>query len=160
MTSLLRPQPRTLLHWGAAALASAALFTLPWLVIEGFAGGVQLGWFAVLAACTAALVVHVRLQPEHASRAALWLVLTEGAVIVGIAGLLVEKLGTGSCGGGLTANLVEWIGGGAIYLGGGAWALQRPLRGVWALPLATIVAGGCMAATAHLVSGGTGGCFD
>jgi hypothetical protein len=133
---------------------------VPWLVVEGFGGGVHFGWLAVLAACAAALVVHARLQPEHASRAALWLVLTEGAVIVGMAGLLVEKLATGSCGGGLAANLVEWIGGGAIYLGGGAWALQRPLRGVWALPLATIVAGGWMAAAAHLVSGGTGSCFD
>jgi len=160
LTSLLRLQPRTLLHWGAAALAAAALFTVPWLVVEGFGAGVHLGWFAVLAACAAAFVVHVRLQPEHPSRAALWLVLTEGAVIVGIAGLLVEKLGTNSCGGGLEANLVEWIGGGAIYLGAGAWALQRPLRGVWALPLATIVAGGWMAAAAHLVSGGAGGCFD
>ena len=90
---------------------------MPWLVIEGFGGGVHFGWIAVLAACAAALVVHVRLQPEDASRAALWLVLTEGAVIVGMAGLLVEKLGTNSCGGGLAANLVEWIGGGAIYLG-------------------------------------------
>ncbi len=114
----------------------------------------------MLAACETTLVVHVRLQPEHASRAALWLVLTEGALIVGIAGLLTEKLGTGSCGGGLAANLVEWIGGGAIYLGGGAWALQRPLRGVWALPLAAAVAGGWMVAAAHLVSGGTGSCFD
>jgi hypothetical protein len=134
---------------------------VPWLVIAAFGGGgVHVGWIAVLVACATALVVHVRLQPEHASRAAFWLVLTEGAVIVGMAGLLVEKLGTGSCGGGLAANLVEWIGGGAIYLSGGAWALQRPLRGVWALPLATIVAGGWMVAAAHLVLGGTGGCFD
>ncbi len=160
MTSRLRSQPRTLLHWGAAALAAAALFTVPWLVVEAFGGGLHLAWFAVLAACVAALVVHVRLQPEHASRAALWLVLTEGAVIVGVAGLLVEKLATGSCGGGLAANLIEWIGGGAIYLGGGAWALQRPLRGVWALPLAALVAGGWMAAAAHLIAGGTGSCFD
>ena len=148
------------LHWGAAALAAAALFTLPWLVILAFDGAVHGWWIVALVACAAALVVHVRLQPEHASRAALWLVLTEGALIVGMVGLLVEKLATGSCGGALAANLVEWIGGGAIYLSGGAWALQRPLRGVWALPLATVVAGGWMAAAAHLVSGGTGSCFD
>jgi hypothetical protein len=105
-------------------------------------------------------VVHVRLQPEHASRAALWLVLTEGALLVGVFGLLVERFTTESCGAGPAANLVEWIGGGAIYLLVGAWALQRPLRGLWALPLAAIVAGGWMAGTAHLVPGGAGACFD
>jgi hypothetical protein len=148
------------LHWGAAALAAAALITVPWLVIAAFDGAVHGWWIAVLAVCAATLVVHVRLQPEHASRAALWLVLTEATLIVGMVGLLAEKLGTDSCGGGLAANLVEWIGGSAIYLSGGAWALQRPLRGLWALPLATVVAGAWMAAAAHLVPGGAGACFN
>jgi len=150
----------TALHWGTAALAAAALFIVPWLIVAALNGDLHGWWFALLVAGVAALVVHVRLQPEHASRAALWLVLTEGALLVGLVGLVVERVATDSCGSGTAADLVEWIGGSAIYLGGGAWALQRPLRGVWALPLATVVAGGWMVAAAHLVSGGTGGCFD
>ncbi len=160
MISRLPPRRRALLVWGAAALAAAALFFVPWLIVAATDGALHGWWIAVLAGCVAALVVHVRLQPEHASRAALWLVLTEGALLLGIFGAIVEKVATDSCGRGLAANLVEWIGAGAIYLIGGAWALQRPLRGIWALPLAAAVAGGWIAAAAHVVHGGTSGCFS
>ena len=160
MTSPLRPRRRALLDWGAAALAAAALFLVPWLIVAVLKGDLHGWWIAVLVICAAALVLHVRLQPEHSSRAALWLVLTQGAIVVGLAGIVVEIAATDSCSGSLAANLVKWIGAAAIYLGAGAWALQRPLRGVWALPLAAVVAGGWLVAVAHVVPGGSGACFN
>ena len=81
-------------------------------------------------------------------------------MILGIFGAIIETAATNSCGSGMAKDLVGGIGGGTIYLIGGAWALQRPRRGVWALPVAAIVAGGWIAATAHLVPGGAGACFN
>jgi hypothetical protein len=133
---------------------------MPWLIVAVLNGDVHGWWIAALAVCTAALVPHVRLQPEHASRAALWLVLTEGALLVGLLGLFVEVVAADTCGSNAAARLVGWIGAGAIYLAGGAWGLQRPLRGLWALPLSAVVAGGWIVATAHLISGGSAGCFS
>jgi hypothetical protein len=160
LTSRLPARRRALLVWSAAALAAAALFFLPWLIIAVLNGDLHGWWIAVLAACAAALVLHVRLQPEHASRAALWLVLTQGAVVVGLAGVVVEIAATDSCSGNLAAGLVKWIGAAVIYLGAGAWGLQRPLRGLWALPLAAVVAGGWLVGVAHIVPGGAGACFN
>jgi hypothetical protein len=159
LTSRPRPPRRALLAWGAAALAAAALFFVPWLIVAVLNGDVQGWWIGALVVCLAALVPHVRLQPEHASRAALWLVLTQGALLVGLAGLVVEVVAADTCGGNVSARLVGWIGAAAIYLAGGAWGLQRPLRGLWAVPLAAVIAGGWIAATAHLISGGSAGCF-
>jgi len=133
---------------------------MPWLIVAVLNGDLHGWWIAVLAGCLAAFVLHVRLQPGDASRAALWLVLTQGAVVVGLIGVVVEIVMTDSCGGGLAANLVRWIGAAAIYLGVGAWALQRPLRGLWALPLAAVVAGGWLVAAAQIVPGGTTVCFN
>jgi hypothetical protein len=133
---------------------------VPWLIVAVLNGDLHGWWIAALVVCAAVLVLHVRLQPEHASRAALWLVLTQGAVLLGLLGLVVETVAAGACGSSAAAHLVAWIGAGAIYLAGGAWGLQRPLRGLWALPLAAVVAGGWVAATAHLISGGSGGCFS
>jgi FtsH-binding integral membrane protein len=141
-------------------LTAAALFFTPWLIVALLNGDLHGWWIAMLVACAAAFVLHVRLQPEHASRAALWLVLTQGAVLVGLVGVVIEIVATDSCGGGLAAKLVRWIGAGVIYLGLGAWGLQRPLRGLWALPLAAIVAGGWLVAAAELVPGGTTVCFN
>jgi hypothetical protein len=141
-------------------LTAAALFFTPWLIVAALNGDLHDWWIAVLVACAAAFVLHVRLQPEHASRAALWLVLTQGAVVLGLVGVVVEIAATNSCGGGLLLNLVRWIGAGAIYLGVGAWALQRPLRGLWALPVAAIVAGGWLVAAAQIVPGGATVCFN
>jgi hypothetical protein len=133
---------------------------MPWLIVAVLNGDLHGRWIAALVACAAAFLLHVRLQPGHASRAALWLVLTQGAVVVGLAGVVVEIAATDSCGGGLALNLVRWIGAAAIYLGGGAWALQRPLRGLLALPLAAVVAGGWLVAAAQIVPGGTTACFN
>jgi hypothetical protein len=160
LTSRLRARRRALLEWGAAALAAAALFFTPWLIVAVLNGDLHGWWIAALVVCGAAFVLHARLQPEHASRAALWLVLTQGAVLVGLFGMIVETVAADACGSGTTAHLVGWIGASVIYLAGGAWGLRRPLRGLWALPLAALVAGGWIAATAHLISGGSGGCFN
>ena len=133
---------------------------MPWLLVAVLGGGLQGWWIAALVAGLAVLVLHVRLQPEHPSRAALWLVLTQGAVLVGFAGVVAEIAATDSCGSGLAAGLVKWIGAAVIYLGAGAWALRRPLRGLWGLPLAALVAGAWIVAAAHIVSGGSGACFN
>jgi hypothetical protein len=160
LTSRLRPQPRALLAWGAAALTAAALFYVPWLLVAVLGGAIHGWWFAVLVGGLGVFVLHVRLQPEHPSRAALWLVLTQGAALIGIFGAVVEIVATDSCGGSAAANAVRWSGATVIYLGASAWGLQRPLRGLWAVPLAAIVAGAWLAAAAHLVSGGAGACFN
>jgi hypothetical protein len=133
---------------------------VPWLIVAVLNGDLRGWWIAALVACAAALVLHVRLQPEHPSRAALWLVLTQGAVLIGLAGVIVEIVATGSCSSGRAANLVGWIGAAAIYLSGGAWGLQRPLRGLWALPLAAVVAGGWLVASAQIFASGATGCFS
>jgi hypothetical protein len=118
------------------------------------------GWLiALIFVALAALVPHIRLQPGHASRAALWLVLTQGALLVGLVGVFFETA-PDTCGTGLAAHLVEWIGAAVIYLSAGAWALQRPLRGMLTLPVAAVVAGGWIAVTAHLIPGGAGACFN
>jgi hypothetical protein len=161
LTSPLRLQRKALLVWGAAALAAAALFFTPWLIVAVLNGDLHGWWIALLIACAAAFVLHVRLQPVPASRAALWLVLTQGAVLIGLVGVVVEIVATDSCGVSATANVVRWIGAPAIYLVGGAWGLQRPLRGLWALPLAAIVAGGWLVAASHIFPGGGGtSCFN
>ena len=120
---------------------------MPWLIVAVLNGDLRGWWIAALVALRGGTRPHVRLQPEHPSRAALWLVLTQGAVLVGLAGVVVEIVATDSCGSGTAANLVGWIGAAAIYLSGGAWGLQRPLRGLWALPLAAVVAGGWLVAS-------------
>ena len=134
---------------------------MPWVIIAMLNGDLHGWWIAVLVGCAAAFVLHVRLQPEHASRAALWLVLTQGAVVVGLVGVVIEIVATDSCGVGTAANIVRWIGAPAIYLFGGAWGLQRPLRSLWALPLAAVAAGGWLVAASHIVPGGGGTvCFN
>jgi hypothetical protein len=149
------------LAWGAAALAAAALIFLPWLIVATLNGDLHGWWIAVLVGCAAALVLQVRLRPEPASRAALWLVLTEATLIIGLVGVTIEIVATDSCNSGTAVNAVRWIGAPAIYLIGGAWGLQRPLRGLWALPLAAVVAGGWLVAASHIVPGGNGAsCFN
>jgi hypothetical protein len=123
-------------------------------------GGLHGWWFAVLVVGLGVFVLHVRLQRGHPSRAALWLVLTQGAALIGILVAVVEIVATDSCGGSTAANAVRWSGAIVIYLGGSAWGLQRPLRGLWAVPLAAIVSGAWLVAASHLVSGGAGACFN
>jgi hypothetical protein len=160
---LTSPHParrRALLEWGAAAVAAAALFFVPWLIVAVLNGDLHGRWIAVLVACAAALVLYVRLRPEPASRAALWLVLTQAAVLVGLVGIVIEIVLTDSCGAGTAVSVVRWIGAPAIYLIGGAWGLQRPLRGLWALPLAAILAGGWLVLAAHIVPSDGTACFN
>jgi hypothetical protein len=148
------------LAWGAAALAAAALLVLPWLIVAAFNGELRGWWIAVFVGCAAALVLHVWLRPERASRAALWLMLTEAALLIGLVGVTIELVATDSCGAGTAVNVVRWIGAPAIYLIGGAWGLQRPLRGLWALPLSAVLAGAWLVLASHLVGGGGTSCFN
>jgi hypothetical protein len=127
---------------------------VPWLIVATLNGDLRGWWIAALVICAAALVFYVRLRPEPASRAALWLVLTQATLLVGLVGVVVEIVATDSCGAGTTVSVLRWVGAPAIYLIGGAWALQRPLRGLWALPLAAVVAGGWLVAASHIVPGG------
>lgn len=134
---------------------------MPWLIVAVLNGDLHGWWIAVLVACAAALVLYARLRPEPASRAALWLVLTQGTVLIGLAGVVIEIVATDSCGTSTAVSVVRWIGAPAIYLIGGAWGLQRPVRGLWAVPLAAIVAGGWLVAASHFVPGGGGtACFN
>jgi len=57
-------------------------------------------------------------------------------------------------------GVVSWVGGMVIYLAGSAWALQRPIRGIFCVPASFLAGGIWLVATASLISGGTGACLD
>ena len=160
MSSLLRPQRKTLVDWSVAALAAAALFYLPTLTAAVLAGGIGAIWLLILAACALVLVVYVRRRPEPSSRVALLLVATTALMLCAFVVGLFATLFAGACGDRGAAHVVEWLGAGAIYLVGGAGALQRPQRAVWVLPLLVLGAAGWIAAVARVVPGGTGVCFN
>jgi len=83
-------------------------------------------------------------------------------LLVGLVGVTIEIVATDSCGAGTTVKRSsDGSAPPAIYLIGGAWGLQRPLRGLWAVPLAAVVAGGWLVAASHIVPGGSStSCFN
>ena len=107
----------------------------------------------MLIACAAALVVHAA-APEDRP-ASLWLS-SRRALIVGTAGLSSRRSRPRAEAASRRTSS-KWIGGGAISSRARCLGAPATLRGVSALPLATIVAGGWIAARGAPRPGGAGG---
>lgn len=139
--------------WGAAAITAAALYALPALALAVAIGG---GWaIAALAACLAVLVfAAVRLWSPLVVLAA---AITGAVGAVGF--VAVTSLGE-ACGTSTLAHSVEIAGGIALAIPIGAWGVRRRAHVLWALPAGWLVAAGWYVAWAHVIPGGTGGCFE
>jgi hypothetical protein len=146
-----RPQPRTLFEWGAAALAAAALYLTPALLLGVIAG---LGWaIAAFVACLAVLVLYSRRFGSLLG--VLVLLVTIGFVE------FVARLGTAvaeTCGSSGLASGLEQSGTIVLLLGIGALGAHR--RRAFPFVVALIAAGVWVAVIAHVVPGGTGACFE
>lgn len=152
--SLRPPRRSDLLAWSAAALTAAALLALPYAVVAVLAAGDAAGRLALLGASVAVLAVAaVRLWRPLAVLAA--------AVASGLGAVVFWFVvgAAGTCGDSGTAVAVEAAGAAAIALALGAWGVRGGRRVFWALPLGWLLAGAWIAAAAHLVPGGAGGCF-
>jgi hypothetical protein len=64
------------------------------------------------------------------------------------------------CGTSTAAVVVELGGAAPLALGLGSWGVRRGGHAFWALPVGWALAGLWIAAAAHVIPGGTGGCFD
>lgn len=133
---------------------AAALYALPVLVL-GVLEDRGAGWFAVLAADLVVLVLH-------AWRVSSPLVVLAACLLVGVAAIAFFFIVTfgDTCGGGTGAAFAKWTGAVVIGLGLGAWGVLHGLRILWVTPLGLACAGGWIVLAAHLVPGGTGGCFS
>src|SRR6185437_13031977 len=112
-----RPQRRTLFEWGAAALAAAALYALPAVVVR-LEGG--FGWWVALASVLAALAAyaHWRASPLALLGLAVAIVIADGLFI----GLTAAGK---SCGNSGTASTLQGIGTSVILVALGAVGLRR-----------------------------------
>ena len=146
-----RPQRRTLFEWGAAALAAAALYLTPDLLILLLSG---VGWaLAPLVVCVAVLVRYSRVFGSQ-----LGLLLT--LVLIGLVEFVVE-IGTAvaqTCGDSRSATNVEWAGVTVLLVGIGSFGAHR--RRVLPVVAALVIAGLWFVLVAHVVPGGSGGCFE
>jgi FtsH-binding integral membrane protein len=154
------PTRSTVVNWIVAALAAAALFYLPTLTAAVLAGGLSPLWLGVLVVAALVLVLYVRRRPEPSSRVSLLLVAATALMLVAFVFGLFLTAFANACGDGGGAHTVEWLGAAAIYLVGGAWALQGPPRAVWAMPALVLLGSGWVAIAAQLVPGGDGACFN
>jgi hypothetical protein len=146
------PQRRAVIEWGAAALAAAALYTLPVVVLR-LEGG--LGWWLQLAAVLAVLAAyaHWRASPLAVLGLAV-------AVAIAWAGWVFLTVSGDSCGSSHIASVIESIGEWVALIALGAAGLRRRGRSILLVPGALLVAGLWIVAVAHMVPGGTGACLN
>ena len=86
-----------------------------------------------------------------------------GASLVSLAGAFAFFLITASadtCGSSTSADVVSWIGGIVLALPVGAWGVRRGARVYVAIPAGWVAAALWFVLVAHVVHGGTGGCFE
>lgn len=146
-----RPRRRTVIAWGAAALTAAALYLAPVLLVLSLSGE---GWaIAALVPCVAVLVLYSR-----AFGSPLGLMVT--VVLVGLVEFLADfgAAMAQTCGESGTAAAVERSGAGVLLLAVGSFGAHR--RRVTPIVGAIVVAGIWVALVAHVVPGGSGGCFE
>ncbi|HZR94691.1 MAG TPA: hypothetical protein VFA56_03295 [Gaiellaceae bacterium] len=111
------------------------------------------------AAAVAALAFHV--WSSELPGAALAIEILAGALnAAAIFGVFVLVLVGGSCSNDGHVPAAAWIGAIAVYLAGGAWALQRGWRAVLLVPLAVLAAGAWLVGVSVLFTGSTGACLD
>lgn len=146
-----RPRRRTIVEWSAAALAAAALYLTPALLVSALSG---VGWaFVPLLVCVGVLLRYSRVFGSQ-----LGLLLT--LILIGLVEFLVE-IGTAvakTCGNSGSAAGVEWSGAAILLFGIGAFGAHR--RRVLPVVGALLVAGAWVVIVAHLVPGGAGECFN
>lgn len=147
-----RPTRRSLIEWGAAALAAAALYLTPALLVLALSGD---GWWAI-APLLACLVVLVRYGQVFGSQLGLLLTL----VLIGLVEFLADvgAATAETCGDSSTARIVELSGAGAILVALGSFGAHH--RRVTPVVGAIILAGVWVALVAHVIPGGAGGCFE
>jgi hypothetical protein len=113
-----------------------------------------------LVATVAALALHVRLAdaPPGVVLASIGI----GTVLlVPVAfGVFFLLLSAGGCNDDGHVPPVAWIGAILVYLAGGAWGLQRPGRGVWAVPCSLLASGLWLVGVSVALTGSTGACLD
>lgn len=134
-------------------IVPAALYALPVLVEYEVLGP---SWvLAPLALCILVLIyAAVRIWSPLVVLA---LVVVAG-VSVGLWWFIVAAGDT--CGDSRTATIVEWAGALVLAVGLAAWQLPRGRAVFWALPAGAVLAGIWFVATAHVIPGGAGGCFE
>jgi hypothetical protein len=141
--------------WGAAAATAAALYALPWTILATLDSTLSAAWVAPLVVDLGALlVVAVRRWSPLAVLAAS--LLSIGGAIV--AWFLVAAGET--CGDSRTATVVGWVGAVPLALAVGTWGALRGRRALAAIPAGWLVAAAWVLVIAHLVPGGSGGCFE
>ena len=148
------PRPSSpVVAWGAAAVTAAALYALPPLALAAVVGGA--GRIVALAACLAVLVfAAVRLWSP---------LVVLGAALIGAVGAVAFAAATAlgeTCGTSGLAQGVEVAGGLALAVPLGAWGVRRGAQVLWALPAGWLAAAAWYVAWAHVIPGGTGGCFE
>jgi hypothetical protein len=112
--------------------------------------------FVLVLAYAVALALYLSPRGRPAAPYVLGVGLTVIAVFAGA--LLLLLAGCGGSNGHVDSGV--WAGGAAIFLTGGAWAIRRPSRVWWALPLSMLVASGFVVGLAVVLTGSTGACPD
>jgi hypothetical protein len=138
----------------ADVIAALAFFGLPYALLLALDDAAV--WsFVPVAVDVAALVVIAwkRWSPSIVLAAAVLSCLC--AVVYFFAVAAAE-----TCGDSTLAGAVEWIGAVVIALAVGAWGVRGGMRFVWRFPLAWLVAAVWVGTWAHVVPGGSGGCFN
>jgi hypothetical protein len=126
---------------------------MPSAVVAPLTGGTGWGWWLLLAAATAVLVLYGRQTgaPLRVLAIVVLLGFTEFVAAVGSA------IGN-RCGDSRLASGLELAGTIAILLVLGAWAVRRGR--IWWLPLGIVAAAVWVVVIAHVIPGGAGGCFE
>jgi hypothetical protein len=130
---------------------AAALYVLPTTVLGAIA---EANWsWPILAVALAVLGLYA----YRTGSALLLLALTVGLGVLEYAILFATALAE-RCGSSHTAGTVEAVGVGVIMLALGAVGIKR--RRLWLLPLSVVAAGVWVVLVSHLITGGSGGCFE
>jgi hypothetical protein len=141
-------------QWSAAAVTAVALYALPWTLVFALTADVWWG-FPALAVDVAALgvVAWLRWSP----------LVVLGAALLSLGGSIVFVFITAAgqiCGDSGYADPVSWIGGVTLAVPLGALGVRRGPWALAAIPAGWAVAGAWFVLVAHVVPGGTGGCFE
>jgi len=136
----------------AAALAAATV----WMPVAALVVFGPLGFALWLLFALAAAAFYVRVWRQWVPVLA-GLVLDVGALALTALGLLVA-----GCGGDQAGHVDRWMWalGGMLAFAIGTWALSRPSRALWGLPLGTLAGAAVVIGLAVVLNGNTGLCPD
>ena len=70
-----------------------------------------------------------------------------------VVGVFILVLATGSCSDNGHIPAAAWVGAAVVYLAGGAFGLQRAVRGIWVAPAAVLLAAFWLVAVATVLTG-------